>query len=119
MRLWLSLVGMPSQLAPVEYTTMEKSAAHSATSASSEFPPKSTISLMVKTTELLMFVIMKTPRKLKRALIRIAGRTPMQRVLMHVAIALGASVQPLTKITPIVSSVVMSMAGLEPSCPMK
>ena len=64
-----------------------------------------------------MFVIMKTPRKLKRALIRIAGRTPMQRVLMHVAIALGASVQPLTKITPIVSSVVMSMAGLGTQLP--
>ena len=62
-----------------------------------EFPPKSTMLLIVKATELLMCVMIKTPRKLKMALIRIAGRTPMQRVLMHVAIALGASVQPLTK----------------------
>ena len=32
-RLWLSLVGMPRNDAPVEYTTMENSAAQSAISA--------------------------------------------------------------------------------------
>ena len=119
MRLWLSLVGMPRKLAPVEYTTMENSAAQRAMSASCAFPPKSTILLIVKATELLMCVMMKTPMKLNMALMRMAGRTPIQRVEMHVAIALGASVQPLTNMTPTVSSVVISSAGSEAICCIK
>ena len=58
-------------------------------------------------------VIIKTPRKLKAALIRIAVRAFRHRVVMQVAIALGASVQPFTKITPSVSSAVMSKTGSE------
>ena len=37
----------------------------------------------------------------------------MHRVVIQVAMALGASVQPLTKITPIVSSTEISSTGLE------
>ena len=36
-----------------------------------------------------------------------ALRTRIHRVVMHVAIALGASVQPFTKITPNVNNTVM------------
>ena len=46
------------------------------------------------------------------ALMMIAGRTFMHRVEMQVAMALGASVQPFTKITPSVSSTVTAMMGL-------
>ena len=45
-----------------------------------------------------------------------AERTRMQRVVTQVAMALGASVQPLTKITPSVSNVVTSNAGLVRTC---
>ena len=114
MRLWLSLVGMPKIEAPTLYTTMENSAAHSATRASRVSPPKSTILLMVEATELLILVITNTPRKLNAALIRIAARTFIQRVVTQVAMAFGASVQPLTKITPSVSATVIRRTGLPP-----
>ena len=55
---------------------------------------------------------MRTPRKLNTALMMMAGRTFMQRVEMQVAIALGASVHPLTKITPRVSRTDIAMMGL-------
>ena len=63
----------------------------------------------------LMAVITKTPRKLKTAAIMIAGRAPMLRVETQVAMALGASVQPLTKITPRVKMTVTARTGLENS----
>ena len=115
-RLWLSLVGMPKRAAPTLYTTMENRAAHRAIRASWVLPPKSTILLMVEATELLMWVMMSTPRKLNTALVRMAARTLMHRVAMQVAMALGASVHPLTKMTPSVSRTVTSMAGLEKTC---
>ena len=71
---------------------------------------------MVEATEELMWVMTSTPRKLKAALIRMAGRTRMQRVLMQVAMALGASVQPLTKMTPSVNSTVISRTGFAVIC---
>ena len=42
-----------------------------------------------------------------------ALRTRIHRVVMHVAIALGASVQPFTKITPNVNNTVMHKIGLD------
>ena len=69
---------------------------------------------MVEATELLILVITNTPRKLNAALIRIAARTFMQRVVTQVAMAFGASVQPLTKITPSVSATVIRRTGLPP-----
>lgn len=45
--------------------------------------------LMVEATELLIWVMTKTPRKLKIALIQIADRTFMQRVVMQVSNGVG------------------------------
>ena len=44
--------------------------------------------------------IVRTPKKLKKAAIKIAALGLIQRVEMQVAIAFGASVHPLMKITP-------------------
>ena len=55
------------EAAPTLYTTMENRAAHRAIRASWVSPPKSTILLMVEATELLMWVMMSTPRKLNTA----------------------------------------------------
>ena len=90
---------------------MENNAAHKAIIAAWVSPPKSTILLIVAATELLIFVMIRTPRKLKTALIMIALLTPIHRVVTQVAIAFGASVQPLTKITPRVNRTVMSRTG--------
>jgi len=62
---------------------------------------------------------MKTPKKLKTAAIKIADFTDIERVETHVAIAFGASVQPLTKITPIINKVVTNKIGLEIICAKK
>ena len=112
MRLWLSLVGMPKTEAATLYTTMEMRAAHRATRASWVLLPKSTMLLMVDATELLIWVMTNTPRKLKAALIMIAVRAGRHLVVTQVAMALGASVHPLTKITPSVRSSVMTRTGL-------
>ena len=90
---------------------MENRAAHRAIRASWVLPPKSTILLMVEATELLMWVMMSTPRKLNTALVRMAARTLMHRVAMQVAMALGASVQPFTSSTPRVRSTDRARAG--------
>ena len=92
---------------------MENSAAHRAMRASCVFSPKSTMLLMVEATALLIWVMISTPKKLKTALRIMACRAPMHLVVMQVAMALGASVQPLTKITPRVSRTVTSRTGLE------
>ena len=67
---------------------------------------------MVIATVGVIMVITRTPRKLKKAESNIAERGFNARVAMAVAIALGASVQPLTNITPSVSIIVMNRAGL-------
>ena len=96
---------------------MDSSAAHRAIRALPVSEPKSTMLLMVEATELLIWVMTNTPRKLKKALIQMAWRTPRHRVVTQVAMALGASVQPLTKMTPSVNSTVMIRIGLPASCP--
>ena len=48
-----------------------------------------------------------------------AGRIRRHLVVTQVAMALGASVQPFTKMTPSVSNVVMASAGFEHTCWMK
>ena len=103
---------MPNTDAVTLYTTMENSAAHRAISASWVSPPKSTMLLMVDATELLICVITRTPRKLNTALSRMAGRGAMHRVVIQVAMALGASVHPLTKMTPSVRTTVIKSTGL-------
>ena len=87
-------------------------------SASWVSPPKSTMFEIVEATDEFTCVMMKTPRKLKMALMMMAGRTFMQRVEMQVAIAFGASVQPLTKMTPKVKRTDIAMIGLVVTCSM-
>ena len=57
-----------------------------------------------------------TPRKLKNAAISTALRADIERVDTQVAMALGASVQPLTRITPIVKITVINNGTLRVSC---
>jgi hypothetical protein len=57
-------------------------------------------------------VIKNTPRKLNTAAISIALRSDIHLVETQVAIAFGASVQPLTSITPRVSTTAISISGL-------
>ena len=64
-------------------------------------------------------VITKTPRKSQSAAIRMAFLGEMDLVDTQVAMAFGASVQPLTITTPSVSSTVMASVGLEISCERK
>src|SRR5690606_22277701 len=71
---------------------------------------------MVCATVALIMVITKTPKKLKTAAMMIAGRGPIARVEIQVAIAFGASVQPLTRITPKVNTDVTKSAGADTSC---
>ena len=56
-----------------------------------------------------------TPKKFSTAAIRMAARGPMLRVDMQVAMALGASVQPLTRTTPSVSTQVTARRELPES----
>ena len=69
---------------------------------------------MVSATFLLMSVITRTPRKLKIAAMMIAGRGRMARVETQVAMAFGASVQPLTSMTASVRMLVRMSAGYWP-----
>ncbi|MPM26074.1 hypothetical protein SDC9_72575 [bioreactor metagenome] len=94
------------------HTTIAKSAAHSATTASSVFPPKSTIFAIVWATFELIAVIVKTPKKLNTAAIKMAFRGVMLLVETQVAMAFGASVHPFTKTTPSVKATVTAIAGL-------
>ena len=64
-------------------------------------------------------LIRNTPRKLKAAAIRIAARADIQRVTTQVAMAFGASVQPFTKITPMVRSTARNKSGLDDTCSQK
>lgn len=60
-------------------------------------------------------VIRRTPRKLKIAAMIIAFFGEIDLVDTQVAIALGASVQPLTNITPRINTTVISNVGFD-SC---
>lgn len=92
---------------------MENSDADSATRAVCVSVPKSTMFDMVDATLAFMCVMISTPKKLKTALIMIAFLVDMQRVVIHVAIALGASVQPFTNITASVRSADIKSIGEE------
>ena len=98
---------------------MAKSAALKATIASWEFVPKSTILVMVSATVAFSILMRKTPRKLNTAAIRMAALADIHRVTTQVAMALGASVQPLTRMTPSVRSTAISSRGLVVTCAKK
>jgi len=70
---------------------------------------------MVSATDLLIMVIIRTPRKLKTAAIIMAALGVMALVETQVAIAFGASVHPFTRITPRIRTEVNSKAGFD-SC---
>lgn len=108
---WLSLVGIPKYHAATAQIMIANRAAQSATIAASVLPLKFTMSLIVMATVVLMSVITKTPKKLNTAAIKTAAFADIARVATQVAIAFGASVQPLTKITPSVSNTVISSMG--------
>ena len=74
---------------------------------------------MVMATLELMSVITSTPRKLNTAAIMMALGARMERVDTQVAMALGASVQPFTMITPSVSATVTASMGLLNTCERK
>ena len=67
-------------------------------------------------TEAFTAVITRTPRKLNTAAITMAFRALMALVETQVAIAFGASVQPLTRITPSVKTVDTISIGLWHIC---
>ena len=106
-RAWLSLVGIPKYQLATDQSTMAKRAAHRAKIALSLSSPKSTKVNKVPATLSLIKVITRTPKKLQKAAMRMAKRTGIALVETQVAIAFGASVQPLTKITPITKRLVI------------
>src|SRR5690606_16606507 len=108
---WDSLVGIPNAHAAVAHTTMANKAAQSATKAFL-LSPKLTILDMVSATALFTIVIIRTPKKLNTDAIIIAFLGEIALVDTQVAIALGASVHPLTKITPSINTTVINNAGL-------
>ena len=67
---------------------------------------------MVSATFALSVVITNTPSKLNMAAIIIAALGLMERVEIHVAMAFGASVQPLTMMVPKVRTTVITSGGL-------
>ena len=98
-RAWLSDVGIPKYQAKTAHRTIEKRAAQRATEAAVSSSPKNTIFDMVSVMDGLITVIAKTPAKLKIADITTAGFILIQRVVIQVATAFGASVKPFTNIT--------------------
>jgi hypothetical protein len=64
-------------------------------------------------------VMTNTPKKLNTAAIKIAFFAVIERVETHVAMAFGASVQPLTNITPNVRTAVINRGGLDMICERK
>ena len=78
-------------------------------------PPKSTMWKMVLATAEDTMVMASSPKKLQRAAITMAGVGFMQRVETTVAMALGASVAPLTMMTPMLSRVTTKSKGLDAS----
>ena len=95
---------------------MEKSAAQRATRAIEVSSPKLTILVMVMATVEFTMVITTTPAQLHTAAIAMARFTSRDLVDTHVAMAFGASVIPLTQMTPRVRRTVINNAGFVTSC---
>ena len=109
---WDSLVGIPKYQAATVQTTIENKAAANAICETRKLPPESkvTMLLMVSATCALKYVITSTPKKFMTTAMPMAifGRKTL--VETAVAIAFGASVQPLTKITPNDNTIVRNKA---------
>ncbi|KAJ57717.1 hypothetical protein P782_2548 [Enterococcus faecalis FL2] len=114
---WLSLVGIPKYHAATAQTTIEKSEAAKATCEAFPFASKLTMLLIVSATWALKKVMTNAPKKFITTAIQIATFGFNTRVETAVAIAFGASVQPLTKITPITKVIVTNNAILTKTPP--
>ena len=90
---------------------MATMAAASATSAAWLLPPKSTILKMVAATADETAVMATKPTKLHTAAMAMAGVGLMAFVPTTVAMALGASVAPLTTVAPNVSKTMIARTG--------
>ena len=112
MRAWLSEVGMPKAHAPRPQATMPTVAAASAMRAACVSPPKSTMPEMVSAMAVEMNDMATRPTKLQMTLMKIAESTSIERVPTGSAMALAASVAPLTKMVPITRSITMTRNGL-------
>ena len=110
-RAWLSLVGIPKNQAATAHRIIEISAAFIAIVAVFVSLPKSEILAIDETTFPLKCDIINTPRKFITAARRIAFLGVIVFDDMQVAIAVGASVQPLTIITPEISMYDNKVAG--------
>ena len=98
-----------------DQTTMEKSAAHRATRAIGSIFPKLTILVMVVATVEFTMVITTTPAQLHTAAITMARFTSRDLVDTQVAMAFGASVIPLTQMTPRSEGLLSTMPDLSPA----
>ena len=105
--------------AATAHTTIANMAAHRAINAFLLSPLKFTMFLMVIATVVFTNDMTSTPRKLQIADIKIAAPAGILRVATQVAMALGASVQPFTKITPSVSSTAINSTGFSNICSKK
>lgn len=109
-------MGIPNAQASTAQTTIANIAALKAMEASCALEPKSTILYIVSATFGDKSVITRTPRKLNTAAMAMALRGFIARVATQVAMALGASVQPFTRITPSVRTTVIQSAGVSDNC---
>ena len=96
---------------PRPHTMMATIAAANATRAACSSPPKSTILKMVWATADDTVVMPTKPMKLQTAAMAIAWFGFIARVPTTVAMALGASVAPLTMVAPNVSTTISASTG--------
>ena len=111
-RAWLSLVGMPNRQASTAQHTMAVMAAHRAARASKVLRPKSAMEKIVSETAPPAAAAHRLPSRLQAAASQAARRKGRAPDTTAEAMALGASVQPLTRMTARSSRVVASRAGL-------
>ncbi len=108
---WLSLVGIPNNHAVTAHTIIVIIEEHKVRHANSGLFPKSAIPVIVSTTLPLNNDIRVTPRKFIAEARNIAFWGLIDFVEIQVAIAVGASVQPLTVITPDKSNIAITVIG--------
>ena len=111
---WDSEEGIPKAQAKTPQAMTPTMPAHRAFKAKPYWEPKSTMLEMVSAVSLEMKNIERTPRKLKMADMTMAGWGLMHLVDTQVAMALGASVQPLMNTTPMTKTIATPSIGTEP-----
>ena len=110
---WLSLVGMPNRQAAVDHRATAHSPAHRAERAAWVSAPNPAMENSVSATAVLTAVTHISPSRLHRAARQTARRKESAPVHTAVAMALGASVQPLTAATASTSKQVRIVTGSE------